>query len=59
MGKNNSESEASVNLIAVIGSPRKGEATDTLVDKAIEGVLMNSSDKAVKLGQKLGRKNKK
>ena len=28
-----------MNLLAIIGSPRKGKATDTLVDKAIEGVL--------------------
>ena len=26
-----------MNLLAVVGSPRKGKATDTLVDKAIEG----------------------
>lgn len=31
-----------MNLLAVVGSPRKGKATDTLVDKAIEGVLMKS-----------------
>ena len=24
-------------LLAIVGSPRKGKATDTLVDKAIEG----------------------
>jgi hypothetical protein len=28
-----------MNLLAVMGSPRKGKATDTLVDKTIEGVL--------------------
>ena len=27
-----------MNLLAIVGSPRKGQATDTLVDKAIEGV---------------------
>ena len=27
-----------MNILAIIGSPRKGQATDTLVDKAIEGV---------------------
>jgi len=27
-----------MNLLAIVGSPRKGKATDTLVDKAIEGV---------------------
>ncbi len=26
-----------MNLLAIVGSPRKGKATDTLVDKAIEG----------------------
>ena len=26
-----------MNLLAVVGSPRKGKATDTLVDAAIEG----------------------
>jgi len=26
-----------MNLVAVVGSPRKGKATDTLVDKALEG----------------------
>ena len=28
-----------MNLLAIVGSPRKGKATDTLVDKAIEGVI--------------------
>jgi hypothetical protein len=28
-----------MNLLAVMGSPRKGKATDTLVDKAIEGAI--------------------
>ena len=27
-----------MNILAIVGSPRKGKATDTLVDKAIEGV---------------------
>ena len=27
-----------MNLLAIVGSPRKGKATDTLVNKAIEGV---------------------
>ena len=27
-----------MNLLAIVGSPRKGKATDTPVDKAIEGV---------------------
>lgn len=35
-------------LVAVIGSPRKGKATETLVDKAIEGAQANSPDSCVK-----------
>ena len=31
-----------MNVLAIVGSPRKGKSTDTLVDKAIEGV--NSKD---------------
>jgi FMN-dependent NADH-azoreductase len=27
-----------MNILAIVGSPRKGQSTDTLVDKAIEGV---------------------
>lgn len=26
-----------MNLLAIVGSPRKGKSTDTLVEKAIEG----------------------
>jgi multimeric flavodoxin WrbA len=26
-----------MNLLAIVGSPRKGKTTDTLVDRAIEG----------------------
>ena len=37
-----------MNLLAIIGSPRKEKATDTLVDKAIEGALKKSSDLSVK-----------
>ncbi len=37
-----------MNLLAIIGSPRKGKATDSLVDKAIEGVLMKNSDASFK-----------
>ncbi len=37
-----------MNLLAIIGSPRKGKSTDTLVDKAIEGVLSISPDCNVK-----------
>ena len=33
-----------MNLLAVVGSPRKGKATDTLVDKAIEGVRAKRPD---------------
>ncbi len=28
-----------MNLLAIVGSPRKGKSTDTLVDKAIEGAI--------------------
>ena len=38
----------SMNLLAIIGSPRKGQATDTLVDKAIEGVKKKLPDVSVK-----------
>ena len=31
-----------MNLLAIVGSPRKGKATDTLVDRAIEGVISES-----------------
>ena len=31
-----------MNLLAIVGSPRKGKATDTLVDKAIEGIKSKS-----------------
>jgi multimeric flavodoxin WrbA len=37
-----------VNLLAIVGSARKGKATDTLVDRAIEGVLSRSPDCDVK-----------
>jgi multimeric flavodoxin WrbA len=37
-----------MNLLAIVGSPRKGKATDTLVDKAIEGVIAESSNCNVK-----------
>jgi NAD(P)H-dependent FMN reductase len=37
-----------MNLVAVIGSPRKGKATETLVDKAIEGAKTNKPDCLVK-----------
>ena len=37
-----------MNLLAIIGSPRKGKATDTLVDKAIEGVKTRQPDCNVK-----------
>ena len=36
------------NLLAVVGSPRKGKATDTLVDKAIEGAVASNPDCSVK-----------
>ena len=37
-----------MNILAVIGSPRKGKATDILVDKAIEGVKSISPNCSVK-----------
>jgi putative NADPH-quinone reductase len=37
-----------MNLLAIVGSARKGKATDTLVDRAIEGVLSRSPDCDVK-----------
>ncbi len=37
-----------MNLLAIIGSPRKGKSTDTLVGKAIDGVLMKLPDASVK-----------
>ena len=37
-----------MNLLAIVGSPRKGKATDTLVDKAVEGVRSKSPDCNVK-----------
>ena len=37
-----------MNLLAIIGSPRKGKATDSLVDAAINGALKKSPDVSVK-----------
>ncbi len=37
-----------MNLLAIVGSPRKGKATDTLIDKAIEGVKSKSPNCNVK-----------
>jgi multimeric flavodoxin WrbA len=37
-----------MNLLAIMGSPRKGKATDTLVDKAIEGAVHAKSDLKVR-----------
>ena len=37
-----------MNLLAIVGSPRKGKATDTLVDKAIEGAKSKDPDCNVK-----------
>jgi hypothetical protein len=37
-----------MNLLAVVGSPRKGNATDKRVDKAIEGFKSKSPDCSVK-----------
>lgn len=36
-----------MNILAIVGSPRKGKATDMLVDKAIEGVTARHPDAAV------------
>ena len=33
-----------MNLLAIVGSPRKGKATDTLIDRAIEGVRSKDPD---------------
>lgn len=37
-----------MNILAIVGSPRKGKATDTLVDKAIEGATSVSPEARVK-----------
>jgi len=37
-----------MNLLAIVGSPRKGKATDTLVDRAIEGVKSKTPNCNVK-----------
>jgi len=37
-----------MNLLAIVGSPRKGKATDTLVEKAIEGAKSKNPDLVVK-----------
>ena len=37
-----------MNLLAIVGSPRKGKATDTLVDKAIEGVKSKAPHAQIK-----------
>jgi FMN-dependent NADH-azoreductase len=37
-----------MNLLAVVGSPRKGKATDTLVDKAIAGVTSKAPHGRIK-----------
>ena len=37
-----------MNLVAVMGSPRKGKATETLVDKAIEGAITRNPSCLVK-----------
>ena len=37
-----------MNLLAIVGSPRKGKATDTLVDRAIEGVISECPNCEVK-----------
>jgi multimeric flavodoxin WrbA len=37
-----------MNLLAIVGSPRKGKATDTLVDKAVDGVRSKMPKSSVK-----------
>lgn len=37
-----------MNIVAIIGSPRRGKATDTLVKKALDGVLQRAPDTSVK-----------
>ena len=37
-----------MNLLAIVGSPRKGRATDTLVDKGIEGAKSKHTNCTVK-----------
>jgi FMN-dependent NADH-azoreductase len=37
-----------MNILAIVGSPRKGKATDTLIDKAIEGVISQHPESQVK-----------
>jgi NAD(P)H-dependent FMN reductase len=37
-----------MNILAIVGSPRKGKATDTLIDKAIEGVTSQHPESQVK-----------
>jgi multimeric flavodoxin WrbA len=37
-----------MNLLAIVGSPRKGKSTDLLVDKAIEGAKSKARDCSVK-----------
>ena len=36
-----------MNVLAIVGSPRRGKTTDTLVDKVIEGVLMKTPDVSI------------
>ena len=36
-----------MNVLAIVASPRKGSTTDTLVDKAIEGVKSKHPDAEV------------
>lgn len=37
-----------MNLLAIVGSPRKGKSTDTLVNHAIQGVQANATDVRIK-----------
>ena len=40
--------ERIMNILAIVGSPRKGKATDTLIDKTIEGVTSQHPNSQVK-----------
>jgi len=37
-----------MNLLAIVGSPRKSKATDTLIDKAIDGVKSKNLNCSIK-----------
>ena len=47
-GPNNPAGKIMKNLLAIVGSPRKGKATDLLVDRAIEGARSKDPDGHIK-----------